>query len=459
MKLRRAMGGERDAIIVSVASKGYRMAVPVFVKASAYHQTPIIALKPGDAIPGHTEWLVTKGLGATSSGVWLTQGKKTREKRVFKFAIADSRLQALRREVEIARLLQRSFGEHATFLVRILSWNLKEPPFFTESEYGGVNLLEFAQTEDFQAMPVDARLALVAQVADAVEAAHSVGILHNDLKPENILVERADEAWRVKVTDFGVASFADPEYLDRLALTNHDAFEKTHSSGSRPPLGTPAYWAPELQRGGVPTVKCDVYAIGVLLYQIVCGDLQQTPSPGWQAKIRDPLVRDDIAAAANVDPKLRMGTAREIALRIHSLNERRQDRSAQEADAVARARQLQQLEKARLRRPWMATAAAFAVGGVGHSSGIFRTHSPAAEPHSGTVRETLCNEPLCHARHHCPGGPELRLASRPCVSQPDTCRCVVCRLAANACPLPAHARRGSAAGRNDGRCVSQPLAI
>ena len=58
------------------------------------------------------------------------------------------------------------------------------------------------------------------------------------------------------------------------------------------------YRAPELHGGGAPTIQGDVYALGVLLYQVVCGDFAQPPVPGWKRRIADPLLRQDIAEAA-----------------------------------------------------------------------------------------------------------------------------------------------------------------
>lgn len=113
-------------------------------------------------------------------------------------------------------------------------------------------------------LSVEARVALVRTVAEAVHAAHAVGLVHRDLKPGNILVEEgADGALVPYVVDFGIArEHAVPD----VTLTGEV-------------LGTPGYLAPEQARGEAAAVdrRSDVYSLGVVLYELLSGEL---PHPG-----------------------------------------------------------------------------------------------------------------------------------------------------------------------------------
>lgn len=91
-----------------------------------------------------------------------------------------------------------------------------------------------------------------------VAAIHSEGILHNDLKPENFMLAREG---RVYLVDFGNAGFAD----SKVGLLSR--FFKRRRSIS----GTPAYMAPELVRGGQPTYRSDVYALGACSHYVLSG--------------------------------------------------------------------------------------------------------------------------------------------------------------------------------------------
>ncbi|GAB4569138.1 MAG: hypothetical protein Tsb0020_23150 [Haliangiales bacterium] len=118
-----------------------------------------------------------------------------------------------------------------------------------------------------QAIRDSERLSLVrtayigAQVADALYAAHQTGIIHRDLKPDNVfLIRRAGTDDYVKVLDFGVASLR-PD-LTKVKATQTGAV-----------IGTPAYMSPEQCEGKRVTPAADIYALGVLLFQMLTGQL------------------------------------------------------------------------------------------------------------------------------------------------------------------------------------------
>jgi PAS domain S-box-containing protein len=104
---------------------------------------------------------------------------------------------------------------------------------------------------------------IVAPVCQALEAAHAVGIIHRDIKPDNIFLHRASGHEAVKVVDFGIAKLAD-EMAGSMAtqLTETGAL-----------IGTPLYMSPERISGGAYDGRADVYSLGLVLYQMLCGRL------------------------------------------------------------------------------------------------------------------------------------------------------------------------------------------
>jgi RNA-directed DNA polymerase len=161
--------------------------------------------------------------------------------------------------------------------------------FFTMELVQGVSL---ADRLTRGAIPVGEALAIAAALCDALAAAHAVGVIHRDLKPANVLL--ADDG-RVVLTDFGVATLV--------------AADDVVSSG------TPRYMAPEQARGEAATPAVDVYALGLVLYEMVTGtpafvggvgtvlDAKQDPSwaPTGLAAI-EPGLRAIIARAIAVAP-------------------------------------------------------------------------------------------------------------------------------------------------------------
>ncbi len=355
-KLRAAFGGSRDEVILTVPNVGYRMAVPVVETVVAGPQAPAFHLEAGDPIPRRPNWRAQRPLDAART-VWLAEHVKTHEVRVFKFAVDGVRLRSLQREVTLSRLLQKSLSDTRGF-VRVMDWDLEELPYFTESEYGGVNLIESAETEQFKGLSLEGRVALAAELAETVAAAHSLGILHNDLKPSNVLIlENVDGVpgtVAIKVADFGVASLTQPERLRQMEITQHGFAEGEQPAAT--PVGTGMYRAPETLAGGGASTLADVYALGVMLYQIARGDFVEPLSPGWESRIPDPLLREDIAAAANIDPAQRLATAADLASRLRTIEARRAEQARREAELAQQERDRRELERERLRRPWIALA-------------------------------------------------------------------------------------------------------
>jgi serine/threonine protein kinase/DNA-binding winged helix-turn-helix (wHTH) protein/Flp pilus assembly protein TadD len=357
-KLRKALSDEDSTIVQTMPRVGYRLGVPA-------HSKPITAprfgqelgLNAGDTVPGREHWRLQRPLDVSkSSEVWLAEHPKTHELRVFKFASNESRLKGLKREVTVSRYLREALKNQPEF-VHILEWNFESQPYFLESEFGGLDLSAWAESQGgLSSIPVAARLRLLTEVAQAVAAAHGAGVLHKDLKPGNILVTPSSNGgWQVKVADFGSASLLEPSRLKALGITN---LGLTQTGGPQSPslTGTLMYLAPEVLSGQRPSAGADVYALGVMLYQLVAGDFRKPLSPGWEADIADPLLREDIAQAACGDPARRLRSAAELAAGLDSLERRRTERKKSDE-----ARELQRIaerarERARARRPWVLVA-------------------------------------------------------------------------------------------------------
>ena len=132
-------------------------------------------------------------------------------------------------------------------------------PYFVMELVRGVPITAFC---DENHLGVRERLGLFVDVCQAVQHAHQKGIIHRDLKPSNVLVTLHDDKAVVKVIDFGIAKATGQQLTEKTLFTNFAQM-----------IGTPLYMSPEqAQMSGLDIdTRTDIYALGVLLYELLTG--------------------------------------------------------------------------------------------------------------------------------------------------------------------------------------------
>ena len=276
-----------------------------------------IAIKP--------RWELERKLGEGGFGeVWLARHVDTKEARVFKFCFDTESLRGLKRELALFKLLREALGDRPD-IAKIYDIQLDEPPYYLESEFTeyGDLVTWLASQGGIDQIPPAIRLDLFARACEAVAAAHSVGILHKDLKPSNILIYSGDDGEpRPRLCDFGIGMLTDMSQLERFAITVTSSTMLAGGTDSDQAI-TRMYAPPEIQRGEPFTVRGDVFALGVMLYQLVVGDLRRPLVPGWEEDVADELLRQDIKEATARNPEDRLQSAGQLAHRVRTLRPRR----------------------------------------------------------------------------------------------------------------------------------------
>ncbi|MEZ6015619.1 MAG: serine/threonine-protein kinase [Planctomycetota bacterium] len=156
-------------------------------------------------------------------------------------------------------------------------------PFFAMELVRGLPITEYC---DQNRLGIRERLELMAKVCQAVQHAHLKGVIHRDLKPSNVLITLQDGEAVPKVIDFGIAKATTVE------LTQRTLFTEFHQL-----IGTPEYMAPEQASWGAMDIdtRADVYALGVLLYELLTGtrpfDAQSLIRAGFHELLR--VIRED----------------------------------------------------------------------------------------------------------------------------------------------------------------------
>jgi serine/threonine protein kinase/tetratricopeptide (TPR) repeat protein len=217
----------------------------------------------------------------------------------------------LRPELACDRRFVKRFHDEAQAASRLNHPNVVSVIDFGQTEDGllylvmeflrGLTLTEVLRTEQLTAERITD---IIGQILSALEEAHERGVVHADLKADNIMVEHRRGGWDlIKVVDFGIA---------RLTGTQDDTDDD--SDGSI--CGTPEYMAPEVIRGEDPTTAADIYAVGIILYELVVGFTPFSGSPTLevlQRHLREaPLPPHEHERALPIPAALEMATLRAL---------------------------------------------------------------------------------------------------------------------------------------------------
>ena len=213
----------------------------------------------------------------------------------------------------------------------VVGGNGQQQPYFVMELIRGARINTFSKQ---QGLTTRQRLELMARVCDAVQHAHQKGIIHRDLKPANILVVEQgtgtdhdtsgtgttiDVIGQPKILDFGIAR-----------VTDGDVHAVTVQTDVGQMVGTLAYMSPEQVEGDSRNLdtRCDVYALGVVLFQLLTGELPFNIT-GRSVAEAARIVRDeDPASASSIDRSLRGDVNTIIAKAIEKDRERRYDSAA-----------------------------------------------------------------------------------------------------------------------------------
>ncbi|HWO10422.1 MAG TPA: protein kinase [Polyangiaceae bacterium] len=210
--------------------------------------------------------------------------------------------------------------QHPNVVSATDSGRLPDGSLYLVLEYiAGHSLRQLLERE--KQLPPTRALWIGAQIADALGAAHREGVVHRDLKPGNVMLLAEDQPETVKVLDFGLARVNGESPSEGEPLTR---------TGSV--FGTPEYMSPEQARGEVVDHRADLYALGVILYELLSGKQPfvapelvailikhiQEPPPPLPADVPEPIARY-VMSLLDKDPNRRPSDARQVAKSLRRL--------------------------------------------------------------------------------------------------------------------------------------------
>lgn len=210
------------------------------------------AYSPGAQID-HYEIVRMLGHGGMSR-VYLAKDLRDQQTVVLKFPNDDligdvGVFERYKREVEIGNRINHPNIQHTCNI-----GERRSEDYLVMEYIEGRTLRAVLEDHDGQPLPMNEALRLTLQLCDALTYCHDNGIFHRDIKPENVMVQ---DDGTIKIIDFGVALLAGARRVTWRGLTSA--------------VGTPDYMSPEQVKGERGTASSDVYAVGVMLYEMLSG--------------------------------------------------------------------------------------------------------------------------------------------------------------------------------------------
>ena len=286
------------------------------------HTSSLPPLGAGQMLAGKFEILGVLGRGATGivyDALRTIEGDRVALKVIHPHLAGDAQIRG--RFTREATILRRLEGEH---LCPVLELGEAPDP---RKDGAGLMYLALARIDgpaldtviESGRLPVARVVAVALDVCEALSEAHAQGVIHRDLKPGNVLLDGN----RAVVVDFGLAKIMTGGTAGTTALTHHNVV-----------FGTPEYMAPEQARGDELDGRCDVYAAGVILYELLTGSVPfaghsaltvltahmtaQPEPPRHRAPDREisPALEAVVLHALAKDPRSRYDTAAALATAI-----------------------------------------------------------------------------------------------------------------------------------------------
>lgn len=273
----------------------------------------------GELLPGSTWRLEQRLGGGPTEEVWCAVPVQGGERWVLRFCFRLDRLNRLRQRRALFDRLARLVEGHPN-LVRLRAYELTTPPFYLAYDYvPGLPLPAWLEQKGRAATERD-KVELIAQLAEALEAVHRAGDVHGDLNPGAILIRNEGGPPQVRLSRLGMGGVVAEETQEAVRSLSQAPI----MTGVRGPrLDGHFYLAPELLQGAEPSPQSDLYALGVVLYQLLIGDFRRPLTADWAAQITDAQLREDLSACLAAAPGRRLATAGELAVRLRTLDQRR----------------------------------------------------------------------------------------------------------------------------------------
>ena len=273
---------------------------------------PQKTLSPQELAPHFPQLEILECLGRGGMGVVYKARQKTLNRLVALKLLAPERVDDPQFAERFTREAQALAALNHPNIVTVYDFGQAGGFYYLLMEFvDGVNLRQAMKAARFT--PEQA-LAVVPPVCEALQYAHEHGIVHRDIKPENLLL---DKEGRVKIADFGIAKLVAAVSDRRISDEEEQRRSETAATAA---AGTPQYMAPEQKDRRRTDHRADIYSLGVVLYELLTGELPGKPIEAPSKKVVIDVRLDEIVLRAlEANPERRYQTAAEVRTQVETV--------------------------------------------------------------------------------------------------------------------------------------------
>lgn len=276
-----------------------------------------------------SRWVLEQKIRVGRFGeVWVVKDEGSSDKRMIECCFQKNVVEQIKEESEALLVVKRKITENRNVL-RLLELALDKPPYYLMFEhFEGTDLPAWINAfGSAGSVPFSSRLELVAQIASGVQGVHDAKLLHKHITPEHILVCGTGQTLKdvqAKITDVCIGHIGMEPTV--LPPANPSECETEDSFENAKPDEAGMYDAPEVIAGDSATVKSDVYSVGVILCQLVLGNLSE-PCPTERAnEIIGGLKREGLIPVCAENPTERVDRPGKIAQELRTMIKERESR-------------------------------------------------------------------------------------------------------------------------------------
>ncbi len=285
-------------IIRTIPRKGYQLSCDIEIIQQQCNNR----LVEGSPIHNKKNWQLVKLITKNDyTETWLAKCQEKQQLRVFRFCTNEKHLQYLRREIKFLRYLGKALNK-LDRLVNIIDWQLENPPYYLEmpaTSHG--NFPDWLKNNGgLSQIDMNQRVLFLIDIAHALCQLHGVGVIHHNLSPNSLFVDNSDDGLTIKIGELGFSTLLDHKHLKGHDLTH---FNTKLTSCDFQTHGV--YTAPESSQHNETSMAGDIYAFGIIIYQILIGDIYCSFNEKWQKHIKNTDLKALISDCVHHEPSQR----------------------------------------------------------------------------------------------------------------------------------------------------------